>query len=443
MPQPALELADIFRQHGPDYRQTHGLPLYQHRLMQAIENCRTPVLGGVVEWCDHCQYTHIHYRSCRNRHCPKCQGIARAKWLEQRPNSRWDKNLIFGVVCLFGVGSYLLVDYCANSRNLPTFLFPHSWVPRPYDLIPVFLYILVGYPVFRHLNRRMPSRFAHSLLVSIVPQVVSELHMALGASALYDANFNVAHWLKILAYAVPLSGLLLDYAQTYSAQSELVAELERSSRVVEEERRVLELVATGASLRQVLDALTTGLERLAPNRLCTILLLDEAGRHLQSISGPSMRPEYMASLDGLEIGPEVGACGSAAFRNQTVIVEDIATDSRFAGVKDHVTAFGLRSCYSVPIRDSKHNVLGVLAMYHARPGTPRPQERRLVEAGARLAGNAIERLRAEPPDENRTADCHCGYDGKCHARWKATLPGSRNGLLPFQASGGWPALRSD
>jgi GAF domain-containing protein len=185
------------------------------------------------------------------------------------------------------------------------------------------------------------------------------------------------------------------------------------------------------------------LERLAPNRLCTILLLDEAGRHLQSISGPSMRPEYMASLDGLEIGPEVGACGSAAFRNQTVIVEDIATDSRFAGVKDHVTAFGLRSCYSVPIRDSKHNVLGVLAMYHARPGTPRPQERRLVEAGARLAGNAIERLRAEPPDENRTADCHCGYDGKCHARWKATLPGSRNGLLPFQASGGWPALRSD
>ena len=52
--------------------------------MQAIETCRTPALGGIVEWCDHCQYTHIHYRSCRNRHCPKCQGLARAKWLEQR-----------------------------------------------------------------------------------------------------------------------------------------------------------------------------------------------------------------------------------------------------------------------------------------------------------------------------------------------------------------------
>jgi Putative transposase/Transposase zinc-binding domain len=81
---PTLELADIFRQHGPAYRQTHSLPWHQQRLMQAIESCRTPLLGGVVEWCDHCQYTHTRYRSCRNRHCPKCQGQAREKWLKAR-----------------------------------------------------------------------------------------------------------------------------------------------------------------------------------------------------------------------------------------------------------------------------------------------------------------------------------------------------------------------
>ena len=84
MPEPTLELADIFREHGPAYRQAHGLPLHQHRLMQAIETCRTPALGGSVEWCDHCQYTHIQYRSCRNRHCPKCQGAAREHWLQDR-----------------------------------------------------------------------------------------------------------------------------------------------------------------------------------------------------------------------------------------------------------------------------------------------------------------------------------------------------------------------
>ena len=84
MPEPALELADILRQHGPAYRQAHSLPLHQHRLMRAIETCRTPVMGGSVEWCDHCHFTHIQYRSCRNRHCPKCQGLARARWLQQR-----------------------------------------------------------------------------------------------------------------------------------------------------------------------------------------------------------------------------------------------------------------------------------------------------------------------------------------------------------------------
>jgi hypothetical protein len=83
-PQPPLEVADIFRQHGPAYRQTHALPLHQHRLMQAIETCRTAALGGAVEWCDHCQHTRIVYRSCRNRHCPKCQGLARERWIQQR-----------------------------------------------------------------------------------------------------------------------------------------------------------------------------------------------------------------------------------------------------------------------------------------------------------------------------------------------------------------------
>lgn len=84
MPRPALELADIFRLHGPAYRQAHPLPLHQLKLMQAIETCRTAALGGHVEQCGQCDFTRISYNSCRNRHCPKCQSLARAKWLEQR-----------------------------------------------------------------------------------------------------------------------------------------------------------------------------------------------------------------------------------------------------------------------------------------------------------------------------------------------------------------------
>jgi len=84
MPPPTPELADIFRQHGDAYRQEHALPWHQWRLMRAIENCRTAALGGAVGWCDHCQNTRIVYRSCRDRHCPKCQGLGCAHWLQQR-----------------------------------------------------------------------------------------------------------------------------------------------------------------------------------------------------------------------------------------------------------------------------------------------------------------------------------------------------------------------
>jgi hypothetical protein len=84
VPAAALEVADIFRQHGEAYRAAHPLPLAQSRVMRAIEVCRTATLGGHIEQCDHCQYTRNAYNSCRNRHCPKCQGLARAQWLESR-----------------------------------------------------------------------------------------------------------------------------------------------------------------------------------------------------------------------------------------------------------------------------------------------------------------------------------------------------------------------
>src|SRR5262245_34054446 len=79
-----LELADIFQQFGPAYRQTHSLARDQHRSMRAIELCRTAALGGHIDKCDSCSHISISYNSCRNRHCPKCQNLDRAHWLEMR-----------------------------------------------------------------------------------------------------------------------------------------------------------------------------------------------------------------------------------------------------------------------------------------------------------------------------------------------------------------------
>lgn len=81
---PPLEVADIFRQHGYDFRFTHTLSPEQRRVMHAIEQCRTAALGGHVEQCDACGHQRIAYNSCRNRHCPKCQSLAKARWLQAR-----------------------------------------------------------------------------------------------------------------------------------------------------------------------------------------------------------------------------------------------------------------------------------------------------------------------------------------------------------------------
>ena len=83
---PRLELGDVFRRYGDNYRQQHAgsLSTAQRRVMSAIERCRTAALGGHLEQCDQCHFQRIAYNSCGDRHCPKCQSLARAQWIEER-----------------------------------------------------------------------------------------------------------------------------------------------------------------------------------------------------------------------------------------------------------------------------------------------------------------------------------------------------------------------
>ena len=86
MARPALEVADIFRDHGAAWRAANAghVSLGQLKVMSAIERCRTAALGGHVAQCEDCSHTQISYNSCRNRHCPKCQGAAARDWLAAR-----------------------------------------------------------------------------------------------------------------------------------------------------------------------------------------------------------------------------------------------------------------------------------------------------------------------------------------------------------------------
>lgn len=79
-----LEVADIIREYGEDYRRKHKLPSRMIKVINAIESCRTSKLGGHIDECDNCGHIRISYNSCRNRHCPKCQGLAKERWLIDR-----------------------------------------------------------------------------------------------------------------------------------------------------------------------------------------------------------------------------------------------------------------------------------------------------------------------------------------------------------------------
>jgi len=78
------ELQDVFQQYGQSFRQSHKLHENVRKAMSAIENCRTSILGGHADICDECGYTRISYNSCCNRHCPKCQTLAKERWIEAR-----------------------------------------------------------------------------------------------------------------------------------------------------------------------------------------------------------------------------------------------------------------------------------------------------------------------------------------------------------------------
>jgi len=150
MSRPALELADIFRRHGPAYRAAHRLRRSQLRVMRAIEVCRTAALGGHVEQCSQCSHLRISYNSCRNRHCPKCQNTDRARWLQHRTAELlpvpyfhvvftlppeiaaiafYNQKLVYGM--LFRMAAQTLLTIARDSKHLGAeigfFAILHTW----------------------------------------------------------------------------------------------------------------------------------------------------------------------------------------------------------------------------------------------------------------------------------------------------------------------------
>lgn len=158
--------------------------------------------------------------------------------------------------------------------------------------------------------------------------------------------------------------------------------------------RILEGIATGSSLPDLLELIVRFVEQENPGSLCSVLLADDSGTHLLHGAAPSLPVLYNKAVNGLKIGQGMGSCGTAAFTKQRVIVEDIEGHPFWKGFKPAREA-GLRACWSEPVLSSYGELLGTFAMYYRDPRAPKDDEIQFIESAAYLASIAIGRVHEE------------------------------------------------
>ncbi|HEX5220768.1 MAG TPA: PAS domain S-box protein, partial [Verrucomicrobiae bacterium] len=161
------------------------------------------------------------------------------------------------------------------------------------------------------------------------------------------------------------------------------------------QKRVFEMIATGAPLHETLDALLRLIESQSPDLLCSVLLLDPDGLHLRHGAAPSLPESFIQSAHGLPVGPSAGSCGTAVFRREPVVVEDIATDPLWEGARELAAAHNLRACWSTPIFDAEQRVLGSFAIYYRTVARPNEHHRQLIEIATHTAAVAITKQQQE------------------------------------------------
>lgn len=162
-----------------------------------------------------------------------------------------------------------------------------------------------------------------------------------------------------------------------------------SARLLQLQTEVLEAIACGEPLVAVADLLCRRAEQLAPEAICSILTVDAEGL-LHPLAAPSLPLAYSSAIDGVAIGPVAGSCGTAAWRNEAVMVTDIATDPLWAQYRGLAEPLGLMACWSSPIRDRDNKVVATFAFYYRTPRGPDALERDIVQTCVHLCTIAID-----------------------------------------------------
>jgi PAS domain S-box-containing protein len=185
---------------------------------------------------------------------------------------------------------------------------------------------------------------------------------------LHDETGNIAKWY----------GTGVDIDDRKRAESLLAAE-----------KRILEMVAKGDPLAGIFDSLCLLVEERAKGALASVLLLD--GDRLRHGGAPSLPKAYTDAINGAVIGPSAGSCGTAAYRRESVIVEDIATDPLWADYRDLALPHSLRACWSTPVFSSQGEVIATFAVYYREPRRPTQRDQEIIDQVTHLTGIAIQK----------------------------------------------------
>lgn len=150
------------------------------------------------------------------------------------------------------------------------------------------------------------------------------------------------------------------------------------------------MIADGEPLDDTARQICVLVEAELPGTICSILVVDRAGL-LHPLAAPSLPDDYSEALDGMVIGPEVGACGTAAYLREVVIIEDMTVDPRCAKFASRIDGLGVTACWSLPILNDERNTVAVLGLYHRDRHYPGKAERELAEACVDLCAIALRR----------------------------------------------------
>ena len=166
--------------------------------------------------------------------------------------------------------------------------------------------------------------------------------------------------------------------------------------LLDSQRRVLERIANGAPLREILETLVRLIDEQADGMRCAVLLADTQQQRLRFAAAPSIPEDYKAGIDPfLRIAPEMGSCGTAAFLREPVYTQDTATDPLWKDCRDVAVRNGLRAIWSTPILSDDNAVLGTFAMYYGEPRLPSPEHIQLIDMATQMARVAIEAKSSE------------------------------------------------